>query len=117
MEYQQIMPGSFFGGRVLPPFEIFMNFRRIYFGQDYVKRPTKTSHNEIEESEEQYQLKSFLNVIADSGEVEVFKITRSELGYLNEKQQFLIFDMLTQIKEPDRPEKEETIRYIRDKFI
>ena len=52
MEYQQIMPGSFFGGRVLPPFEIFMNFRRIYFGQDYVKRPTKTSHNEIEESEE-----------------------------------------------------------------
>lgn len=56
-------------------------------------------------------------MIADSGVVEAFKITRTEFGYLNEKQQSLIYDQLVQIKEPDRPEKEDVIKRIREEFI
>ena len=116
MEFDQIMPGSFFGGRTLPPFEIYMNLRKIYFGEAYLQRPEVAPSFE-EESEEKYQLKSFLNVIADSGVVEVYKITKNELGYLNEKQQSRIFDVILQVKEPDRPETENVIRYIKEKII
>lgn len=62
-------------------------------------------------------MKSFLNVIADSGVVEVYKITRAELAYINEKQQSIVYDNIVQMKEPDRPNKENIIRLIRDKFI
>lgn len=80
------MPGNFFGGRVLPPFEIYMNLRRVYFGQDYIDRPIGAPTLE-EENEEKYQLKSFLHVIAESGVVEVYKITRQEMSFLSEKNQ------------------------------
>jgi hypothetical protein len=46
-------PGSHFGGRVLPPFEIYMNLRRVYFGHEYLERP-KGAPSEAEENEEQY---------------------------------------------------------------
>lgn len=39
MDFDQITPGAHFGGRVLPPFEIYMNLRRVYFGIDYLERP------------------------------------------------------------------------------
>ena len=93
-----------------------MNLRRVYFGVEYLERP-KGTPTEAEENEEQYQLKSFLNVIADSGVVEVYKLTRTELAYLNEKQQSLVYDTIVQIKEPDRPNKENIIKEIRDQLV
>ena len=93
-----------------------MNLRRVYFGADYLERP-KGAPTEAEEGEEHYQLKSFLNIIADSGVVEVFKVTRGELAYLNEKQQSVVYDTIVQMKEPDRPNKENLIREIEAKFV
>ena len=111
MEYDQIMPHGFFGGRVLPPFEIFMNLKRVYFGQDTLDRP-EGAPTEIEEKEEKYQLKSFLNVLADSGVVEVYKITRQEMSYLSEKSQQEVYDKIAQISEPDRPTKTAVMKFI-----
>jgi hypothetical protein len=56
-----------------------MNLKRIYFG------PIESERHE-DETEEQHQLKSLLNIIADSGIVEVYRITRGDMSYLNEKQ-------------------------------
>lgn len=69
---------NWFGGRVLMPFELYMNSRRVYFGNDYVAR-CKTAHFDEDESEEKYQLKSLLNVIADSGVVETYLLTKAEM--------------------------------------
>lgn len=52
MQYNQMAPGSWYGGRVLPPFEIYMNLRRVYLGQEYLERPK--SSIDAEESEEKY---------------------------------------------------------------
>jgi len=72
------MPKNCFGGRVLPPFELYMQLRRVYFGQKYLDRP-KGAPTELEETEERYQMKSFLNVIADSGVVETYLLTKAEM--------------------------------------
>lgn len=64
---------------MLPPLESYMNLKRIYFG------PIESERHE-DETEEQHQLKSLLNIIADSGIVEVYRITRGDMSYLNEKQ-------------------------------
>ena len=77
------MPRSCFGGRVLPPFEMYMNTRKSYYGEAYMNRP-KDSVKIENESEEHYQLKSFLNVIADSGVVETYLITKVEMEYFHD---------------------------------
>ena len=64
------MPKNFFGGRTLVPFEMYMNLRRIFFGSTELARyyPRGATYDSIEkESEEKYQLKSLLSVIADAG--------------------------------------------------
>jgi hypothetical protein len=51
------MPKNFFGGRVLMPFELYMNLRKIYFGKQALTRyyPKGVSPRTIEsESEEKY---------------------------------------------------------------
>ena len=53
MEYNQIVQGSSFGGRILPPFEVYMNLRRIYLGLSYLDRP-KIAANHASENEEKY---------------------------------------------------------------
>lgn len=59
-------------------FELYMINRRGYFGSDYLHRPKLTTEDD-NESEEKYQLKSLLNVIADSGVVETYLLTKSEM--------------------------------------
>lgn len=56
-------------------------------------------------------------MIADSGVVEVFKITRKEIAYLNEKQQALVYETIAQEREPDRPDLEQAIKDKQAKFI
>jgi hypothetical protein len=51
------MPKNFFGGRVLLPFEMYMNLRKIYFGVDSLDRyyPKQMSVNAVEsEPEDKY---------------------------------------------------------------
>lgn len=49
-----------------------------------------------DESEETYQLKSFLNVIADSGVVETYLLTKAEMQYLPDSELKIIFDYIVQ---------------------
>lgn len=60
------------------PYEVYMNNRRSSFGNDYLIRP-KTTTAPPDEPEEKYQLKSLLNIIADSGVVETYLLTKSEM--------------------------------------
>lgn len=61
------------------------------------------------ESEEHYQLKSFLNVIADSGVVETYLLTKTDMQYLPDSDLRLIYDEIVQIKEVDRPSTKESV--------
>ena len=74
-----MMPGSCFGGRVLPPFELYMNLRKVLFGPQSVFRPKHSMYVDDNASDEKYQMTSFLNVVADSGVVDVFILTKAEM--------------------------------------
>jgi hypothetical protein len=96
-----LAPKNWFGGRVLVPFELYMSLRRVYFGHDYLNRPMKMkeAHHsgrsaEQEETEDHYQLKSLLNIVADSGVVETYLITRAEMSYLPDSDLKIIFDWI-----------------------
>ena len=104
-----------FGGRVLLPYELYLQRRRIYFGQESVGRPEEGEDSN--ETKEHYHMKSFLDVIADSGTVEAYLITRQEMQYLSEHFLTQIYDSIVQIKEPDRPSKEEIILEKREALI
>ena len=99
-----MMPKTMFGGRTLLPFELYLQLRRIYFGQSTIER------NEDEvmvEPKDQFYLKSYLDVIADSGTVEAYLITKQEMQYLSDQFLETIYDSIVQVKEPDRPSKGE----------
>ena len=38
MTFSQLMPKNYFGGRVLLPYEMYINLRTIYFGEDLLHR-------------------------------------------------------------------------------
>ena len=75
------MPKGMFGGRVLLPYELYLQLRRIYFGQESVERPD--DRVDPNETKEHFLMKSFLDVIADSGEVEAYLITKEDMHYLS----------------------------------
>lgn len=74
------------------PFEMYMSTRRLYFGATYMNRPR--SSLEQKESDENYQLKSFLNVIADSGIVEAYLLTKLEMQYLPDDELKVVYDQI-----------------------
>jgi hypothetical protein len=75
-------------------YELYLNNRRGYFGNDYLIRPKLTTAPESE-PEEKYQLKSLLNVIANSGVVETYLLTKSEMQYLPDQELKVIYDFIT----------------------
>jgi hypothetical protein len=79
-----MMPGSSFGGRVLPPYELYRNLTQIYKGKEYITRPVPSMFCSDETPDDKYNMMSFLNVIADSGVVETYLITKTELAYLHD---------------------------------
>ena len=101
------MPKGMFGGRTLLPFDIYQQLRRIYFGKESVERP-EDDEDQVEPKDHFYR-KSYLDVIADSGTVEAYLLTKQEMQYLPDHCLASIFDAIVQIKEPDRPAKEEVI--------
>ena len=79
------MPRNHFGGRVLLPFDMYTNLRRIYCGEEALKRvyPKYIPQSAQEaESDEDYQLKSLLSIIADSGVVEVYILDKTDMSYI-----------------------------------
>jgi len=78
MVFKQLVSKHWFGGRVLMPYEVYINNRRSHYGNDYLVRPKSTTAP-ADEPDEQYQLKSLLNIIADSGQVETYLLTKSEV--------------------------------------
>jgi hypothetical protein len=89
------------------PFEMYMSNRRLYFGPTYTNRPRRSI--ELKESDETYQLKSFLNVIADSGVVEAYLLTKLEMQYLPDEDLKVVYDSICQVREPDRPSTEDQV--------
>ena len=65
-------------------------------------------------SEEKYQMKSFLDVVADSAIVECFLLTKQGIQYLSDQYLKNIYEEIVVMKEPDRPYLEETIIKKRD---
>ena len=99
-----MMPKGMFGGRTLLPFELYLQLRRIYFGQSSIER---TEDDGVIEQKDQFYLKSYLDVIADSGTVEAYVITKQEMQYLSDAFLESVYDSIVQVKEPDRPTKGE----------
>jgi len=85
------------------PIELFLQLRRMYYSSDFVNRPKTRDSDEHVESEEKFQLKSFLNITADSGVVETYLLTKAEMQYLPDHELKIIFDYIAQQREPDRP--------------
>ena len=77
----------------------------------YMNRPKESNSTEESnyESDEKYHLKSLLDVIADSGVVETYLITKMEMQYLPHSELKIIYDAIVQVKEPDRPNTEEVV--------
>lgn len=51
-----------------------------------------------------------MNVIADSGVVETYLLTKMEMQYLPDSELKIIYDSIVQVKEPDRPNTEEQVQ-------
>ena len=58
-----------------------------------------------------------MDVIADSGTVEAYLITKQEMQYLSDALLESIYEAIVQVKEPDRPTKGEQILERRDSMI
>ena len=52
-----------------------MQLKRIYFGAESLKKPDNEAFGDIR-VEEKYQMKSFLDIVADSACVEAYLITK-----------------------------------------
>mmetsp|Transcript_2970 Transcript_2970/g.4561 ORF Transcript_2970/g.4561 Transcript_2970/m.4561 type:complete len:110 (+) Transcript_2970:6583-6912(+) len=68
------------------------------------------------ESEESYQLKSLLTVVADSAQVQVYVIDKSFMSYLPDKILNQICEKVICLKEVDRPYYEQDILFIIEQF-
>lgn len=120
MCFTQLMPKNYFGGRVLLPFDMYLNLRRIYCGNEAVSRiyPKYIPQTEQEkESEEHYHLKSLLSVIADSGVVELYILDKSDMGYLPDHILKRLFEQIAQEKDSDRPMTWDKIEETKEQII
>ena len=74
-KFSQLFPKKQFGGRCLIPFDIYLQLKRSYFGPAALAKPENENLGDIKK-EEQYHMKSFLDVVADSAIVEAYLITK-----------------------------------------
>ena len=85
MVFNQLTRGNFFGGRALIPYDHYANLKRLWFGESSLERyyPIGCSRKQIDkESDESYNFKSLLSVVADSAKCEVWIIDKQDMGYL-----------------------------------
>lgn len=84
MQFNKLFPKKQFGGRCLLPFELYLQLKRVYFGAAALAKPDNEPILDMK-SEEKYQMKSFLDVVADSAVVEAFLITTQGIQYLSDQ--------------------------------
>ena len=119
MVFNTLMPGNFFGGRMLMPFEHYSNMKRLYFGNNIMDRfyPAGANQDLIDkEPEEKYHTKSLLGVMASSAKVTCWIIDKVDMNYLPESACKHIFEQVVFSKEEDRPFPEADVQFIIDQF-
>ena len=137
LHYSTLFPKKQFGGRCLLPFELYMSLRRIYFGDESLRMPDSTineadkdddeilSNKQLtvetkpcpQKKREHYQMKSMLDVVADSAVVEAYLITKTAINYLNDNYLKNAYEFIVQEKEPDRPMREDKIVQKREQML
>ena len=60
---------------------------------------------------------SFLDIVADSAEVEAYLITKTAIQYLSDHYLKNIYEVIVQEMEPDRPKQEDKILNQREKML
>ena len=87
------------------PLEMYINLRRIFYGiEDLTRLPhPHIPQHVLEESDEKFHLKSLLSVIADSGIVEAYILTKQDMSYIPDTTLKKVFEKIALCKDPDRP--------------
>ena len=119
MRFNDLMPGNFFGGRCLMPFEHYSSLRRLYFGEQAMQKyyPKGIPAEVIDaELDEHYYLKSNLSVVANSARVQVWILDKVDMNYLPDKVLKSVFEKVMFVKEEDRPFHESEIEFIVDQY-
>lgn len=119
MKFQDLMAGNYFGGRMLMPFEHYINIRRFMFGESQLHRyyPKGVPKASVDaESDEKYHTKSLLSVVANSAKVKVWIVDKQDMNYLPEPVQKKLFENIVLCKEEDRPCSEQDIEFLIKQF-
>ena len=88
-------------------------FERQGVGFDGDDRHRKEKPQDIEE----YQMMSFLDIVADSAVVEAYLINKQAIQYLSDHYLKNIYEVIVQEMEPDRPKQEDKILNQREKML
>ena len=115
MKFNDLMPGNFFGGRCLMPFEHYLNMKRLYFGESSIEKyyPEGVPKEVVDsETDEHYHTKSLLSIVANSARVQVWTIDKVDMNYLPDKVLKKVFEQCMFVKEEDRPFHESDIEFI-----
>ncbi|CDW85001.1 camp-dependent protein kinase regulatory subunit [Stylonychia lemnae] len=105
---------DYFGGRVLLIGDT-QNHRIMNFDSDYDGEQSQTSfmkQSKLAITEDQ----SHLSVIADSSEVELLIMDRTQLSFFQEKVQKEIYHRIEKAFQPDQPYESAVVEKIKDKF-
>lgn len=82
LQFSKLFPNNQFGGRCLIPFDIYLQLKRSYFGPSALARPDNEPIGDIKK-QENYHMKSFLDVVANSACVEAYLINKQGIEYLS----------------------------------
>ena len=81
------------------PLDIYKNLRKIFYGEEALEM----IHAKSNETDYNYQMKSFLSVIADSGIVEAYILDRHHMSYLDDFYLRKVFEKIAMRNDCDRP--------------
>jgi hypothetical protein len=119
MKFKDLMPGNFFGARMLMPFEHYSSMKRLFYGDTFMQKyiPKGANADAIKkEPDEFYHTKSLLSVVANSAKVTVWLIDNIDMNYLPEKTLKSVFEQIVFQTEEDRPCSEQDIEFIVEQF-
>jgi hypothetical protein len=107
MIFSQLTKGNSFGGRVLVPFDVYQSEKTLYFGHNALDRyyPIGCDKKKIDEmSDEEYNMRSLLSVVADTAKVEVWILDKDLLSLLEDSDHMKhVYEKIILSKEEDRP--------------
>ena len=95
---------------------MYLQLKRIYFGAEALLKPENEPIGDMK-SEQKYQMKSFLDVVADSAIVDCYMLTKQAIHYLSDQYLKSVFEDIVQETEPDRPFNEDKINQKREEML